>query len=170
GWMTQRLSELRIVLSDPFHAPSAGLVERHAEDTPAAPAEWGRAVLARLQAVCAADGDHAVARAEQHGIAQPGGELAAAGLWPFGHVTEEELPALEAVRGLVRARAQHHGELEREEHPAAQVPVQGVEPARTIAQQDRRRFGLPRLPAAFAERLPLQATGLLLAQQPPPAS
>src|SRR5262249_761307 len=147
--MTQRLSELRIVLSDPFHAPSAVLVERHAEDSPAARAEWGHAVLDRLQAVRAADGDHAVARAEQHGIAQPGGDLAAAGLRPLGHVAQAELAALEAVRGLVRARAQDQGELDREEPPATQVPVQGVEPARTITQQDRRRFGLSRLPAVI---------------------
>src|SRR5262249_20897872 len=143
----------------PLQGPSAVLVERHAEHGPAARSEGGHAVLDRLQAVHAADRDKAVARAEQHGVSQPGGNCAATGLWPLGYVTEEEFATLESVRGLVRARAEHHGKLDREEHPASKVAVQGIESPRTVAQQDRGRFGLPRLAAAVPEGLPLQWVG-----------
>src|SRR5947209_7084021 len=125
--------------------PSPILVERHAEYEAMAGGDRRHAVFDRLQAVDAADAQEPVTGAEEHYVAEPRRDLPTAGLLACRHVAEEKLTAVEAVRlrvCRVGAGAENDGHLEGEEDGATQVAVQGVEAARNVLQENRRRRGL----------------------------
>src|SRR5437870_2897189 len=85
--------------------------------------------MVRLQSYGAAHAHETVASAEQHRIAEAEHEFPAERLSSFGRIAEQELASLEAlcVRVLqVGTRAQHHRQLDREEHGATQIAVQGI--------------------------------------------
>src|ERR1700722_20157299 len=120
--------KLRGMPADTDHI-SAILMERHAEHEPCARRDWGSAMLDRLQSYDATRANETVASAEQHRIAEAEHDFPAERLSSFGRIAEQELASLKALCVWVLqvdTRAQDNSQLDREEHRATQIAVQGI--------------------------------------------
>src|SRR5688572_5007177 len=105
-------------------------MKRYAQDVTRSGDDGLDAMFDGLQAIHAGKSNQPIARAEQDGVAQAGGDAATIGLFALGIIAEDELAAQESVPlGGCRTSltAQHNRHLDRKEHLAADVAVGRVE-------------------------------------------
>ena len=144
---------------------SAILMERHAENDPCARRDWGSAMLDRLQSYDTTRANKTVASAEQRRIAEAEHDFPAERLFSFGRIAEQELASLKALCVWVLqvgTWAQDDSQLNREEHRATQIAVEGIESATAVLEKNRRRRRLARVMTPVAEAVPVFGKALRL--------